>query len=62
MKNLDIHEILGLINKEDILQTVDHNIIQNIYVFENVESFSSYNGENIPEESGPNGIFSILVK
>jgi len=55
-------ESLGKIIKEEILQNVDFNTIQNTLVLENLEPFPGYHGENLPLETMPESIFLITTK
>lgn len=55
-------ESLGKIIKEETLQSVDYNVIQNTLVLENREPFPGYHGENLPFESKPESIFLITTR
>ena len=55
-------ESLGKIIKEETLQNVDFNVIQNTLVLENLEPFPGYHGENLPVESKPESLFLITTK
>jgi hypothetical protein len=62
MNSNETIESLGRIIKEETLQHVDFNIIQNTLVLENLEPFPGYHGENMPFESMPESIFLITAK
>ena len=55
-------ESLGKIMKEETLQSVTFNILQNTLVLENLEPFPGYNGQNVPLESAPESIFLMTTK
>jgi hypothetical protein len=55
-------ESLGKIIKEETLQSVTFNVIQNTLVLENLEPFPGYNGENMPMDSAPESIFLVTTK
>jgi hypothetical protein len=55
-------ESLGKIIKEETLQSVTFNVIQNTLVLENLEPFPGYNGENLPVESTPESVFLMTTK
>jgi len=55
-------ESLGKIIKEETLQSVTFNIVQNTFVLENLQPFPGYHGENLPAESAPESIFLIIPK
>jgi len=62
MKSSEYIESLGKIIKEETLQNVNFNILQNTLVLENIEPFPGYHGENLPVESKPESIFLITNK
>jgi hypothetical protein len=62
MKSNEYIESLGKIIKEETLQNVEFNVIQNTLVLENLEPFPGYHGENIPFESKPESVFLITTK
>jgi hypothetical protein len=55
-------ESLGKIIKEETLQSVTFNVIQNTLVLENLEPFPGYHGENLPIESAPESVFLMTTK
>jgi hypothetical protein len=57
-----IVESLGKITKEEMLQSVTFNVIQNTLVLENLEPFPGYHGENMPFESAPESVFLMTTK
>jgi hypothetical protein len=62
MKPSGLKESLGVLLKEEALQTVEHNILENTLVLESIEPFPSYHGENMPSETKPDSIFLITDK
>ena len=62
MKKMDIIESLGYLLKEETLQTVDHFVLQNTLVLENMEPFPGYHGENLPQDTAPDSVFLITDK
>lgn len=55
-------EIFGSLTKEEILETVEHNIIPNTFVLENDEPFPGYHGKNLPSDKMPESIFLVITK
>lgn len=62
MQNSDSIESMGFLIKEEILQTVEHFVLQNTLVLENLEPFPGYHGENLPNDSKPDSLFLITDK
>lgn len=62
MKATSIKESMGILLKEEILQTVDHYIMQNTLVLESLEPFPGYHGENAPGVTKPDSLFLITDK
>ena len=62
MKTSEIHESMGVLLKEETLQTVEHYVLQNTMVLESIEPFPGYNGENPFGESKPDSLFLITDK
>lgn len=61
MKYPDKLESMGVLLKEETLQTVDQYIVQNTLVLENLEPFPGYHGE-MPMASKPDSIFLVTEK
>ncbi len=59
MKRPEQLETLGVLHKEESLQTVEHDVLNNTFVLESLEPFPGYHGENIPIESKPGFVFLI---
>jgi len=55
-------ETVGYIKKEQILTTINNNIIPNTFVLESLHPFPGYHGENLPEKPKPGSLFLILTK
>lgn len=53
---------MGILLKEEPLQTVDHFIMQNTLVLESLEPFPGYHGDNAPGISKPDSLFLITDK
>ena len=53
---------LGSISKQEIVKTLDSNILQNTLVMEIMDPFPGYHGANLPTESIPRSIFLCTVK
>jgi hypothetical protein len=62
MKTTSIKESMGILIKEETLQTVDHYIMQNTLVLESLEPFPGYHGDNAPGVSKPDSLFLITDK
>lgn len=62
MKTPEIFESMGVLLKEETLQTVDHYVLQNTLVLESHEPFPGYHGENIPLDDKPDSLFLITDK
>ncbi len=60
MKN--IIETIGYISKTETVRSIDHNIIPNTLVIENVEPFPGYHGTNLPTDQPPLSIFLVTQK
>lgn len=56
------HRISGCSVKEETLQTVDHYVLENTLVLENIEPFPGYHGENLPTGTKPESLFLITDK
>lgn len=52
-------EIFGTVIKEELVKTVDHHILPNSFVLENLEPYPGYHGENLPMDQGPDTFFLI---
>ncbi len=53
---------MGILIKEETLQTVDHYIMQNTLVLESLEPFPGYHGDIPPSVSKPDSLFLITDK
>jgi len=62
MPNSDFIESMGFLLKEETLQTVEHFVLQNTLVLENLEPFPGYHGENLPIDNKPDSLFLITDK
>jgi hypothetical protein len=62
MKTSTIYETMGVLLKEETLQTVDHYVVQNTLVLESLEPFPGYHGENLPLDNKPDSLFLITDK
>jgi hypothetical protein len=48
MKTKEI-ESIGVLLKEETLQTVEHYVLENTLVLESIEPFPGYHGQNMPK-------------
>lgn len=55
-------ESLGVLLKEEKLQTVEHYILENTLVLESIEPFPGYHGENMPTGTKPESLFLMTDK
>jgi hypothetical protein len=55
-------ESLGVLHKEEKLQTVEHYVLENTLVLENTEPFPGYHGTNLPVNKSPDSLFFITDK
>jgi hypothetical protein len=55
-------ETMGVLLKEEMLQTIDHMVLPNTLVLESLEPFPGYHGENTPMDAKPDSIFLISEK
>jgi hypothetical protein len=55
-------ETMGVLLKEETLQTVEHYVMQNTLVLESLEPFPGYHGENMPKDPKPDSLFLITDK
>ncbi|MBN2522322.1 MAG: hypothetical protein JXB24_03560 [Bacteroidales bacterium] len=62
MNDLVQIETLGSLIKEEMLQTVEHNIVQNTFVLESQEPFPGYLGKNLPSEKKPESFYIVISK
>lgn len=62
MKTNERIESIGVLLKEETLQTVDHYVLENTLVLENLEPFPGYLGENLPTNVKPESLFLITDK
>jgi len=59
MKRPEQLESMGVLIKEESLQTLEHAVLNNTFVLESLEPFPGYHGENIPLESKRGFLFLI---
>ena len=52
----------GSISKQEVLKTLESNIIPNSMVLESMEPFPGYHGKNIPTDAVPGSVFLITLK
>jgi hypothetical protein len=52
-------ETFGTVVKEEILKTVDHYILANSFVLENLEPYPGYHGNNLPIDKKPDTFFLV---
>jgi hypothetical protein len=62
MKLTGTIESIGVLLKEETLQTVEHYVLENTLVLESIEPFPGYHGENLPTGSKPESLFLITDK
>ena len=55
-------ESFGTVAKEERVKSVEHNILPNSCVLENLEPFPGYHGENLPTDQGPDSFFLITTE
>jgi len=55
-------EIFGTVAKEELVKSVEHYILPNSFVVENLEPFPGYHGENLPTNLGPDTFFLITTE
>jgi len=55
-------ETIGTIAKEENVKTVDHFILPNSFVLQNIEPFSGYHGDNLPVDQKPDTFFLITTE
>lgn len=55
-------EIYGTVAKEEQVKTVEHSILPNSFVMENLEPFPGYHGENLPTDQGPDTFFLVTTE
>ncbi len=55
-------ESLGVLLKEETLQTVENHILENTLVLESIEPYPGYHGENMPTARNPESLFLITEK
>ena len=55
-------ETFGTIAKEEHVKTVEHFIIPNSFVLQNIEPFSGYHGNNLPIDQQPDTFFLITTE
>ena len=53
-------ETIGGLAKEEILKTVEHNIVLNTFVLESEEPYPGYHGVNLPTGTSPEAIFLMI--
>jgi hypothetical protein len=52
-------EIYGTVAKEENVKTVEHYILPNTFVVQNLEPYPGYHGENLPTDAAPDTFFMI---
>jgi hypothetical protein len=52
-------EIYGTVAKEEHIKNVDHYILPNTFVVQNLEPYPGYHGENLPVDLAPDTFFLI---
>jgi hypothetical protein len=62
MKIIEKIESIGVLIKEESIQTVEHFVLDNTLVLESIEPFPGYHGENLPREARPDALFFITDK
>lgn len=55
-------ETIGTIAKEENVKTVEHFILPNSFVLQNLEPFSGYHGSNLPVDDRPDTFFMITTE
>jgi hypothetical protein len=55
-------ETFGTITKEELMHTLNSNILENTFVIEIFEPFPGYHGENLPSKETPHHIFLVTKK
>jgi hypothetical protein len=55
-------ETIGAIAKEEFLKTVDHYILPNSFVLQNLEPYPGYHGSNLPTDKEPDTFFLITTE
>jgi hypothetical protein len=55
-------ETFGTIAKEENVKTVEHFILPNSFVLQNIEPFSGYHGNNLPVDQQPDTFFLITTE
>ena len=55
-------ESFGTVAKEERVKSVEHNILPNSSVLENLEPFPGYHGENLPTDKGPDTFFLLTTE
>jgi hypothetical protein len=55
-------ETIGAIAKEEYLKTVDHYILPNSFVMQNLEPYPGYHGSNLPIDKEPDTFFLVTTE
>ena len=55
-------ETIGAIAKEEYLKTVDHYILPNSFVMQNLEPYPGYHGLNLPTDKEPDTFFLVTTE
>lgn len=55
-------ETIGSVAKEEILKTVEHYILPNSFVLENLEPHPGYHGSNLPTDQAPDTFFLMTTE
>lgn len=55
-------QTIGTIVKEEHIKTVEHFILRNSFVLQNLEPFSGYHGNNLPIDQKPDTFFMVTTE
>ena len=55
-------ETIGTITKEEYVKAVEHFILPNSFVLQNLEPFSGYHGSNLPIDQKPDTFFMVTTE
>jgi hypothetical protein len=55
-------ETIGSVAKEELLKTVDHYILPNSFVMQNLEPYPGYHGLNLPIDQAPDTFFFVTLE
>ncbi len=57
-----MNESFGTVAKEEHVKSVEHNILPNSSVLENLEPYPGYHGENLPTDQRPDTFFLLTTE